>query len=124
MVRSVTLRHRGTDSLQRPDCIHMSGVGRKTCADHRTHLRPRGLNREKERYSSVFITKRRLASLASASALIATVAVASMPMAALAAKPTGTPSAHAASTYRNGFEKAADAVMPDDDSPALSRYST
>ena len=36
------------------------------------------------------ITKRRLASLASASALIATLAVASMPMAALAAKPVDT----------------------------------
>jgi hypothetical protein len=43
------------------------------------------LNREKERYSVSFITKRRLASLASASALIATVAVAAAPTAAFAA---------------------------------------
>jgi hypothetical protein len=46
-----------------------------------------------------FITKRRLASMASASALIATVAVAAVPGATLAATPSATPS------YHNGFEK-------------------
>ena len=45
----------------------------------------RGWNREKDRYTMSFITKRRLASLVTASALIATLAVASMPSAALAA---------------------------------------
>jgi len=58
------------------------------------------LNREKERYSVSFITKRRLASLASASALMATVAVAAAPTAAFAAtvQPTSLSSAAATGT--------------------------
>jgi hypothetical protein len=57
------------------------------------------------------ITKRRLASLASASAIIATVAVAAAPGAAFAAKPTpgGAPSAKHAAAYVNDFKFAADA---------------
>ena len=54
----------------------------------------RGWNREKDHALMTFITKRRLASLVSASAMVATLAVASMPVAALAAKPAAgaTPS--------------------------------
>ena len=52
------------------------------------------------------ITKRRLASLASASALIATVAVAASPGAALAAKPPRAAVTTQTATYFNGFEKA------------------
>ena len=60
-----------------------------------------------------FITKRRLASLATGSALIATLAVASMPMAALAAKPSG-PSSTPTPSYHNGFEKATDVPVAAD----------
>ena len=55
-------------------------------------------------------TKRRLTGLVSASAMIAVIAVTSMPIAALAAQPTGKPTSPAAS-YRNGFEKATDVAF-------------
>ena len=74
-------------------CIHSAGVGRKTCADQShssqiTRIEPR----EGASTPMTLITKRRLASLASASAIIATMAVAAVPAAAFAAAtctPTG-----------------------------------
>ena len=67
-----------------------------------------------------FITKRRLATLATGSALIATLGVASMPVAALAAKPTrhtvATPT-----SYYNGFENASD-VIADASTPRQAMF--
>ena len=65
---------RGRRIASRPD-PYAHRVRRKTCADNRNLPRTTRLNRGKDRYSMTSITKRRLASLASASAMIATFAV-------------------------------------------------